>query len=428
MHGESSLRPSSLRPCSGVCDFESIHISTHSLLKTTQTDIVHLGFPTSFGIFQAYYSSLPQFAVDSSNIPVIGTLAQGVYYLGAPAAAAITRRYPQHQRLIILLGWPLCILGLLTASFADSVAALIVTQGLMYGVGFVVFTYPILQMVSEWWVLRSGMAFGLISAASGLAGIVMPFILDALLHRYGYKITLRACAIAMLCLTGPFIPMLKGRLPASEVVQRPKTDLSFLRRPLFWFYAVATTIQGVGFFIPPIFMPSYAIEIGLPATQAALLLAVMATAQTLGQFVFGWLSDKKLHASLLTSFCCVIAAIATATLWGLGKSLPMLLLYSIFYGFFAFGFGTMRVAMGRAVSSDQSAVLATYSIFVFLQGIGNVSVAPIMAGLVSGGVNVGQFGASRYRETVIFVASSSMLGGIIVMLFHALKWMGEAFR
>jgi MFS family permease len=374
------------------------------------------GFPTSYGIFQAYYSSLPSFAFDETRISIIGTMAQGLYYLGAPLSAALAKRFPRWQQAQILLGWLLCIFSLLTASFANSVGGLIATQGIMYGLGFLILTYPIINMVSEWWIARKGMAFGLISAASGMTGVVMPLILDSLLQRYGYRTTLRACAIAMFILTAPLIPALKGRLPASESAQVPKADLSFFRKPLFWTYGCATTVKGLGFFIPSIFVPSYANAIDLPTKQGALLLTLMATSQTLGQSAFGWLSDKMISVSMLSSSCCIVAAVATATLWGLAKALPPLAVYSIVYVFFAYGFGTMRVAMGRAVSDEQSAVVATYSSFVFLQGIGNVMVGPITSALLSGAPDIAKYGAQQYGEVVVFVGATSMLAGLIILV------------
>lgn len=375
-----------------------------------------LGFPTSYGIFQAYYSSIPPFAADQARIPIVGTMAQGLYYLGAPFSAALTKRFPRYLKWQILLGWSLCILALLAASLANSVEQLIATQGVMYGLGFLILTYPIIDMVSEWWIFRKGMAFGLISAASGLTGIVMPFILDALLQRFGHRITLRACAVAMVILSAPLIPSLKGRLPQSETAQTPKTDLSFLGKPLFWIYGCATTVQGLGFFIPSIFIPSYAHTLGLPSQQGALSLALMATAQTLGQFAFGWLSDKTIPVSILAGSCCVVAAVATTTLWGLAKSLPVLVIYSIVYGFFAYGFGTMRVAMGQAVSEQQSAVVATYSMFVFLQGIGSVLVGPISSALMSNTSNIAEYGFGQYGKMVIFVGGTSLCGGLICLM------------
>lgn len=44
----------------------------------------------------------------------------------------------------------------------------------------------------------------------------MPFIVEALLQKHGYPITLRAVATALFVLTGPLIPLLKGQLPPTE--------------------------------------------------------------------------------------------------------------------------------------------------------------------------------------------------------------------
>ncbi|KAF5683807.1 MFS monocarboxylate transporter [Fusarium circinatum] len=128
------------------------------------------GFPMAFGVFQNYYSQQPEFKNDKSKIAAIGTLAPSLFYLGAPLSALATKRYPKFRRQQIWLSWPLCILGLLTASFARSASELIATQGFLYGFGFVTFTYPIVAMLNDWWVARKGMAFGLISASSGATG------------------------------------------------------------------------------------------------------------------------------------------------------------------------------------------------------------------------------------------------------------------
>lgn len=61
------------------------------------------GFPLSFGVFQDYYSRLPQFA-DDPFIPVIGTVASGISYLGAPLIIPVVRRYPNYQRQMIWVG------------------------------------------------------------------------------------------------------------------------------------------------------------------------------------------------------------------------------------------------------------------------------------------------------------------------------------
>ena len=47
--------------------------------------------------------------------------------------AVFVRRYQRYRLTIIWVGWPLCILGLIAGSFANTLSTLIVTQGVMYG-------------------------------------------------------------------------------------------------------------------------------------------------------------------------------------------------------------------------------------------------------------------------------------------------------
>ncbi|KAI0897092.1 MFS general substrate transporter [Annulohypoxylon nitens] len=404
--------PQELKPVDGGRDAWTV------LIAGLVFEAFFWGYPVCFGVFQNYYTNQPEFRDSSSDIALIGTLAQGLANLGAPFSAMLTKRFPKYQRHLIWLGWPVCILGLVAASFSTSVGGLIGTQGIMYGVGFVTLTYPIVSMINEWWVARKGMAFGLISASSGVTGAFLPFVMEYLLNRYGWRTTLRICAVALAVLTGPLVPLFKPRLPASESAVLAKTDWAFLKRPLFWVYALAILIQGFGFYFPSVFLPSYAASIGIPPVNGALLLALMSVAQVLGQFAFGYLSDKTLPVSFLTITCCIAASIASSTFWGLGKSVALLAVFSLLYGFFGYGFGTMRVAMGRAVSDDPSIVVSTYSIFVFLQGIGNVLVGPLSAALMSPSTERGNFAAGKYGGVVILTSSSYFLAAVIIGGWH----------
>ncbi|TVY56206.1 Fujikurins efflux protein [Lachnellula cervina] len=176
-------------------------------------------------------------------------------YLGAPLSTTIAKRFPKFQRHQIWLGWPLCILSLVAGSFAETLNGLIATQGVMYELGFVILTYPIYSFVDEWFVARKGMAFGIVSAASGFTGMFVPFIIEILLHKYGYKTTLRAIAVAISVLTAPLIPFLKGKLPPADQSARAKTNWGFVKRPLFWIYGASTLMQNFGFFFPALYLP-----------------------------------------------------------------------------------------------------------------------------------------------------------------------------
>jgi predicted MFS family arabinose efflux permease len=300
---------------------------------------------------------------------------------------------------------PLCLGGLAAGSFATTLSVLIFTQGVMYGVGFLIFYYPILSFVNEFWIERRGMAYGILCASSGISGVLMPFAVEAMLSRYGYQITLRAISIGLAVLTGPLIPLLKGRLPHSEHSTSGRTDWSWLKRPLFWVYCISNVLQGLGYFFPSLYLPSYASSIGLSSSMGALLLALLSISQVLGQLSFGFLSDHRLNLNILIITSTVVSSIASLALWGLAHSLAALIIFSFVYGFFGSGYVAMWARMGSAVSNEPTAALATYSLFCFGKGVGNVVAGPISASLIRPMIEIESYGVMKYKSVILFTGA-----------------------
>jgi hypothetical protein len=97
-HGSFLVLLLSLKLSSGVYPFTSKD-NCMILLLTRNSQ----GFPLSFGVFQNYYSHLPQFA-DNPYIPIVGTVASGISYLGAPLVTPFIKRYSRYQRQMIWVG------------------------------------------------------------------------------------------------------------------------------------------------------------------------------------------------------------------------------------------------------------------------------------------------------------------------------------
>lgn len=193
-----------------------------------------------------------------------------------------------------------------------------------------------------------------------------------------------------------------------------KTDWSFLKKPIFWMYSASNLAQGLGFFFPSLYLPSYATAVGLTATQGALLLALMNVSQMVGQFTFGVLSDGRAPVNLLILMSTLVTALASLTLWGLGHSLGILILFSLVYGFFGYGYVALRVHMGTAITTEPTAALATFSIFCFGQGVGNVLAGPISAGLLLRVVRPGDYGALRFKSVIIFTGCAMVMSAVSI--------------
>ena len=214
------------------------------------------GFPFSFGVFETYYSSYEPFASDSSGIAAIGTTATGMMYFAAPVVYTILRKYPRYRQASTYVGFAILLAALIAASFAQSVGALVATQGVMYAVGGALHYFPTLAYLDEWFIQRKGIAFGIICAGGGAAGVAVPFTMEWVLNHHGFRTALRAWAVAVFVLTTPFLYLMKGRLPirshASSAPQR--IEFGFFKTSAFWILQSANVVEGLGYFLPSIYM------------------------------------------------------------------------------------------------------------------------------------------------------------------------------
>lgn len=316
---------------------------------------------------------------------------------------------------------PICLLALVAGSFARTLGGLVVTQGVMYGVGFMIFYYPILDMLGEYWIARRGMMAGIMCSASGVSGAVFPFAIEASLNRFGYPTTLRAISIGLFVITGPLIPFLRGRLPESETSAVARTDWSFLKSTHFLIYSASNLLMGLGYFFPFLYIPTYATLNGLSSTQGALLLALMSVSQVFGQQTFGHLSDGKVPLNLLAGTSALVAGVMIYTCWGLAHSLALLIVFSLVYGFFASGYTALWARMGTAVSSEPSAAFAAYGMLNVGKGIGNVLAGPISGLLLRSDVNPHGYGAGSYEAVVLFSGTCLAVSAAVIPLHYLLR-------
>ncbi|KAF3808181.1 hypothetical protein GCG54_00006797 [Colletotrichum gloeosporioides] len=358
------------------------------------------GFPLTFGVFQDYYYSHPKFE-GNPNIAVIGTVSTSIYFLGAPIAVPLVGRFHAWQRHMVVVGWAICVASLVGASFCDSVVGLIATQGVMYGVGFLLLYFPVLRMLNEWFVARRGFAYGVLFAGAGCSGVGLPFLLEVLLSKYGFRTTLRSVAVAVFILVLPVLPMIKGRLPPSHHGALRMFDVSSFKQPLFYCFALSNLFQGFAYYIPSLYLPSYASAIGLSGTMGALLLAVYNLATVFGQVGFGWLSDRTPNILILIFISSFVSSVSAFTIWGFAHSLELLVVFALIFGMFAGGFPVFWAKFGAILSDDPAPV---FSMMAFTKGIGNLATGPITAGLLTKPVSSG-YGMGRYESLVLFVGS-----------------------
>lgn len=148
---------------------------------------------------------------------------------------------------------------------------------------------PAAILLFEWFHQSRGMASGIMFAGTGAGGTVFPFIVQALLRAFGYKLAMISLvrphsvspsqrnltsvntsqglgffaigAVAIIPVK-PRVPTGRARTaqgalePSERSHPRPKANWSFLRRNTFYAFGGSILLTSLGNFLPTVWIPS----------------------------------------------------------------------------------------------------------------------------------------------------------------------------
>jgi len=129
----------------------------------------------------------------------------------------------------MMLGLILLPAGLLAASFATSTWHLYLSQGACVGAGVGFLYMPAMPIVSQWFDKKRSLANGICAAGSGIAGLIMCFVTQAMLDRIGLAWALRVTAIIAFTMNAVSTALMRSRNKDINPTQR-MFDYRLLRR------------------------------------------------------------------------------------------------------------------------------------------------------------------------------------------------------
>ncbi|KAF7716590.1 Uncharacterized protein PECH_004399 [Penicillium ucsense] len=373
------------------------------------------GFTFSFGIFQDYYSAHEPFK-SSGNIAVVGTCAMGISYMLLPVAFILLHAVPRLKLWAAPIGFVIMCLALSLSSFATSTSHLIVSQGVAYGIGASLAYAPTIVFMDDWFVQRKGLAFGIMWAGTGISGIILPIVLQWMLNAFGPQTTLRAWSVTLMLLGGPLLYFVRPRLPISRSSRTRPFDFKFLRDSTFLVYQTGNILEAVGYFLPTIYLPSFARSLGAGGIESSLTVILFNLASVFGCIAMGSLVDRC-HATTCILASTVGSTIAVFCIWGFADSLGPLYVFCIMYGLFAGSFSSTWPAIVSEIKKKSTFADASI-VFGFLstgRGIGNIISGPLSEALLKGspwqGLAAKAYG-SGFGPLIVFTGVSALLGGL----------------
>lgn len=390
------------------------------LVSAFLTTAVTIGFNQSYGVFQSYYTSSTQTMLPPSTrtqpafVAFIGTLGYGLTWAGSIFINPLMARVGvTGNRYICSAGVLLMSLGFGLASISNQLWQLLLTQGLLYGVGASCFYFPILASAPEYFNSRRGAAMGIILSGAGIGGLVMSPSIRALITAIGPRWTLRFLAIMNLVIS---LPIAVTAAP-SRFVGRRKThlDLKLALKPAFILSVLGAFLQAGGNGLPLTFISDYSVAVGYSASFGATLLALNNGVNSVSRIAMGWTGDRfgRQNTLILTTGLC---AVLIASLWLSSASKAsgdksLWVAFVITYGFAAGGYHALfptTVAEVFGIQSYSSVVGFLY----FMRGCGAMFGSPVGGLILKEGGQVKGYGKVIWYDFALFGGATAAVLGV----------------
>ena len=246
--------------------------------------------------------------------------------------------------------------------------------------------------------------------------MILPLVMEWALDKYGFRTVLRAWAVALFVLTAPLLFFVKPRLPVSHTTRSRPFDFRFLTTSTFGLLQTGNIIESLGYFLPTIYLPTYARSLGASGLASTLTVILFNIASVVGCLIMGFIVDK-FHVTTCILLSTIGSTAGVFLFWGLSASLPLLYAFCVVYGLFAGSFsstwrGIMKDVHNKTTRADPGTVFAWLAAG---RGVGNVVSGPLSEMLLRGKPWLGQAAlgyGSGYGGVIVFTGVTAMLGGV----------------
>lgn len=360
----------------------------------------------TFSVF--YPAIVEEFGWGRGNTAMMFSMTIIVYGFVAPVAGSLVDRFG--PRLIIPVGAFIVGGGVALCSMATARWHFYLFYGIIVAAGLSLTGWtPLTAIISNWFVRKRGLAFGILSAGFG-GSLVFAAIAQFLISTFGWQIAYVIIGVASVAIIVPLCSLLmrnhprdKGLLPDGVRLSAPEpknlnepvistslkgkwattswTLSKAIKTYHFWLlFFIAFCLLGLAETIVIAHMVFFFRDVGYEAMRAAGIYSVFGVAFVVGN-VCSFLSDRLGRESIFIP-SCLLSAVAVSFLFLIkDTSHPWLsFLYAVFFGL---GIGTAApvffttvadLFQGRHFGSIQGAVVLGFSL--------GGAIAPWLAGFL----------------------------------------------
>jgi MFS family permease len=162
----------------------------------------------------------------------------------------------------------------------------ILAQGVLDGIGMGMSMAPAMAATGQYFQKKRTAAMGIAIAGSSVGGVLFPIMLGKMLasESLGFGWTIRICGFVMISVMLPSCLCIRARLPPRKgELFLPK---AFLEVP-YDTLNLGSFMMLLGIFIPPFYLPTFAISNGMSPELAPYLISIYNAASLFGRVIPG---------------------------------------------------------------------------------------------------------------------------------------------
>ena len=276
------------------------------------TMAVQNGIVMAFAVL--YLPFIQDFRASRAEVATVQSAVLLLGGFGGPAIGyALDRLGP---RRLFQGGALLAALGLLLASRAGSLPVLLLTYGILTGLGLSALgSQPNMVVAALWYPGARGRAIAVADLGTGFGAFLFIPLAQAVVARYGWRTTLALWAgflVAILIPVNAFqrlppsalerktAPALGGREAGRPSLDHHWTLTRAARTSGFWWLVAVRFFSAMAFPLMNVHMLAFAVGAGVSPAAAATALGTVSLVSLAGRLLTGWLADRLGRAPTLT--------------------------------------------------------------------------------------------------------------------------------
>ncbi|KAI1849184.1 hypothetical protein JX266_005145 [Neoarthrinium moseri] len=371
------------------------------------------GIINSFGVFQTYYRTDLLRTSSSSDISWIGSLQGALPAMGGVFTGPLYDA--GYFRGLIIVGNVLVVLGMFMTSLCTQYWQIILAQGVCVGVGCGIMFLPSAAVVSQWFAKRRGLALGVQSIGSPIAGILLPIMFGRLQPQIGFGWATRAIAFLMLALSVIPITSMKTRVPRAAK-RRAFFDKSILTDLPFLLFVAQMFCTYLGMYVPFFYVQLYSVKMGISSTEfSPYLVTILNAGSIFGRVVPNYFADRfgPIQMLIFTTFASAVLIFS----WIGIKNLPGLIVFCILYGFFSGGITSGTLAAMVPYVPNLERLGTRMGTFFFAMGVS------VLIGTPIGGAILGNGNEASWKGLIAYGGATLLAGDVLLVVSFILHRM-----